>query len=233
MSQLHFAAGLSGKPIPDSRSEVAASRQIAARMPRNLTRHRGTAYTACVYGMVNKAVEELIVTRFGADQWQAVKEKAGVDVDVFLSNEGYPDELTYNLVSAASEVLGLPAREILIDFGEHWVFNTARQGYGSILEANGRTLSEFLIHLPSLHTRVAMIFPNLQPPRFQCSDVTEDSLALHYHSHRPGITAFVVGLLQGLATLFETQAEIQITQRKSEGADHDVFLSRWQNTSAG
>ena len=232
MNQLHFAAGLSGKPIPDSRPDVTASRRLRAGIPRNLTRDRGPAYIACVYGMVNKAVEELIVTRFGEDKWQAVKEKAGVDIDVFLSNEGYPDKLTYDLVSAASEVLGLPAREILIAFGEHWVLNTARQGYGSMLEANGRTLSEFLINLPSLHTRVAMIFPNLQPPRFHCSDVTGDSLALHYHSHRPGLTDFVVGLLQGLATLFETQAEIQITQRKSEGADHDVFLIRWQNTAA-
>ncbi len=184
-----------------------------------------------MYGMVNKAVEELIVSRFGNKKWQAIKEKAGVNVDVFLSTEGYPDKLTYDLVSAASEVLGLPTREILVAFGEHWVLKTAKQGYGSILEANGRTLAEFLINLPSLHTRVAMIFPDLQPPRFQCCDVTGDSLLLHYHSHRPGLTDFVVGLLQGLAIMFETRAEIQIAERKSEGADHDVFLVRWQNPS--
>lgn len=138
-----------------------------------------------MYGMVNKAIEDLVVTNFGSEQWEAIKSKAGVDVDVFLSNESYPDKMTYDLVGAASEVLGIAASGILIAFGEHWVLNTARQGYGSMLEANGRTLPEFLINLPSFHTRVAMIFPDLQPPRFNCTDVLENSLVLHYYSHRP------------------------------------------------
>jgi hypothetical protein len=180
-----------------------------------------------MYGMVNKAIEDLIVTRFGTSQWMAVKEKAGVKEEIFLSNDSYPDQLTYQLVGAASEVLELPMRDILVAFGEHWVLHTARQGYGNMLEANGSTLQEFLINLPSFHTRVAMIFPNLQPPHFKCSDITGNSLMLHYQSHRPGLTDFVIGLLQGLGKMFHTEVEIEHCQRKSEGADHDIFLVRW------
>jgi hypothetical protein len=182
-----------------------------------------------MYGMVNKAVEDLVVSNFGMEKWLAIKEKAGVDVDIFLSNESYPDKLTYDLVGAASEVLGLAASDVLIAFGEHWVLNTARQGYGSMLEANGRTLSEFLINLPSFHTRVAMIFPDLQPPRFNCSEVTENSLLLHYHSHRPGLTDFVIGLLQGLGKMFDTPVVIEVVQRKVDGTDHDQFRVTWSH----
>jgi hypothetical protein len=185
-----------------------------------------------MYGMVNRAIQELVTSHFGAAQWQSIKEKAGVDVELFLSHESYPDAMTYDLIGAASEVLGVAARDILISFGEHWVLKTAREGYGSMLEANGRTLPEFLINLPSLHTRVAMIFPDLQPPRFNCTEVTEDSMQLHYHSHRPGLTDFVVGLLQGLAKMFNTEAVIQILQRKNEGADHDIFEIRWASPAA-
>ena len=181
-----------------------------------------------MYGMVNKAVADLVIRNFGAEKWQEIKVKAGLEDEVFLSNESYPDKVTYDLVSAASEVLGLPAKDILIAFGEHWVLNTAREGYGSMLEANGRTLPEFLLNLPSFHTRVAMIFPNLQPPRSNCSDVTDESLLLHYHSHRPGLTDFVVGLLQGLGKMFGTPVEIRTTELKSAGADHDVFLVTWK-----
>lgn len=180
-----------------------------------------------MYGMVNKAVEDLITDRFGLDKWLAVKERAGVDVDVFLSIEGYPDAITYDLISAASEVLGIAARDILISFGEYWILHTARHGYGHMLEANGRTLPEFLKNLPSLHARVAMIFPDLKPPRFTCSEITEHSMKLHYHSHRPGLTDFVTGLIQGLGNMFKTQVFIEITERKDEGADHDVFLVKW------
>lgn len=177
--------------------------------------------------MVNKAVEDLVVTGFGQESWNAIKLRAGVEDDVFLSNESYPDSLTYDLVEAASEVLGMEAREVLVAFGEHWVLVTGKQGYGSMMEAGGRTLPEFLINLPTFHTRVAMIFPNLQPPRFSCTDVTENSLVLHYHSHRPGLTYFVVGLLQGLGKMFLSPTSVEVTRRKSDGADHDEFLVSW------
>jgi hypothetical protein len=78
-----------------------------------------------MYGLVNKAIEELVVTHFGEDQWELIKKKASVDVEVFVSNEAYPDEMTYDLVSAASEVLGKSASAILVAFGEHWVLKTA------------------------------------------------------------------------------------------------------------
>jgi len=180
-----------------------------------------------MYGMVNKAIQDLVISNFGEEKWIAIKEKAGVEEDIFLSNESYPDAMTYDLVGAASEVLGVAARDVLVAFGEHWILVTAKQGYGSMLEANGRTLSEFLINLPSFHARVAMIFPNLQPPRFSCTDVTENSLVLHYYSHRPGLTDFVVGLLQGLGKMFNSPADVEILQRKAEGSDHDTFLVRW------
>lgn len=180
-----------------------------------------------MYGMVNKAIEDLVVTRFSLEDWNAVKTRAGVEDDIFLSNESYPDSMTYDLVAAASEVLGMPVRDVLVAFGEHWVLVTGKQGYGSMMEASGRTLPEFLINLPTFHTRVAMIFPDLQPPRFACSDVTDDSLVLHYHSHRPGLTDFVVGLLQGLGKMFSTPVGVEVVSRKSEGADHDEFRVNW------
>lgn len=180
-----------------------------------------------MYGLVNKAVEELVTTNFGEEKWELIKAKAGVDVDVFISNESYPDEMTYKLVGAASEILGLPAEQILIVFGEHWVLNTASKSYGPMMKSGGKSLREFLVNLPNFHTRVAMIYPNLAPPRFECSDVTENSMRLHYYTHRSGLTAFVIGLVQGLGKLYSTPATCEISEQKEAGADHDVFLVSW------
>ena len=181
-----------------------------------------------MYGLVNKAVEELVTTNFGEDKWELIKAKAGVDVEVFISNEGYPDEVTYKLVGAATEVLGLPAEQILIAFGEHWVLKTANESYGPMMKSGGKTLREFLVNLPNFHTRVAMIYPNLQPPRFACSDLTDDSLKLHYYTHRPGLTSFVVGLVQGLGKLYNTPATCVVVETKESGGDHDVFDVTWK-----
>lgn len=185
-----------------------------------------------MYGLVNKAVEELVTMNFGEEKWELIKARAGIDVEVFISNEGYPDEMTFKLVGAATEVLGIPASQILIAFGEHWVLNTASKSYGAMMKSGGKSLRDFLINLPNFHTRVAMIYPNLQPPRFECTDVKENSLRLHYHTHRPGLTWFVVGLVQGLGKLYATPATCEILERKEAGAHHDMFSVNWSTAAA-
>jgi hypothetical protein len=183
--------------------------------------------------MVNKAVEEMVCMHHGESVWERIKQRAGVDVDVFMSNEAYPDELTYRLVAAASEELGLPAERVLEAFGEHWVLHTAREAYGGLLTAAGRTLPEFLQNLPNFHSRVAMIFPRLQPPRFECTDVRPGSLTLHYFTHRPGLAPFVVGLMGGLGKMYATPVTVALLQSRDGGADHDVFDVRWTVPAAG
>jgi hypothetical protein len=180
-----------------------------------------------MYGMVNKAVEEMVCSHYGEDTWAQVKQVAGVDVDVFISTDAYADELTYRLVAAAAEVLNLPAEQVLEAFGVHWVLHTAREGYGDLLTAGGTSLAEFLGNLPGFHARVALIYPNLKPPAFQISDVTATSLHLHYYSHRAGLQPFVIGLVQGLAAMFATEAQTTTLQTRELGADHDEFLVRW------
>lgn len=180
-----------------------------------------------MYGMVNRAVEDMVCRHHGEAAWETIKARAGVDIDVFMSNEGYPDEITYNLVAAASEVLSLPAEQILMGFGEHWILHTAQESYGGLMRAAGKSLPEFLRNLPNFHSRVSMIFPNLQPPRFRCTEVTSSSLQLHYISERQGLAPFVVGLLHGLGKMFGTQVTVKLKQSRDQGADHEVFEVSW------
>ncbi len=180
-----------------------------------------------MYGMVNKAIEDLVTINFGADKWDAVKRKAGIEIDAFITNDAYPDCITYGLVTAASEVLELPVNKILFAFGEFWVLHTAQGGYGDLLSAAGRDMPEFLDYLPSFHIRVALMFPHLKPPRFECSDRESNRITMHYYSDRPGLSVFVEGLLNGVAKLYKTAAIVEQTRFKDKGDDHDEFLVRW------
>lgn len=181
-----------------------------------------------MYGMVNKAVEDMVCRNFGALTWKLIKRQAGIDIEVFLSNEPYPDEVTYRLVAAASEILRTPAADILEAFGRHWVLHTAQEGYGALLRAAGKSLPEFLLNLPNFHGRVAMIFPELRPPRFECSEVTACSLKLHYFTHRQGLESFVVGLVHGLGKMYKTPVTVDLATARSRGADHDIFDVAWE-----
>ncbi len=66
-----------------------------------------------MYGLVNKAIAELVCDRYGEETWDIIKEKADVDIDAFISMDSYDDEVSYKLVGATSKVLGLSPEQVL------------------------------------------------------------------------------------------------------------------------
>ncbi len=177
-----------------------------------------------MYGLVNKAIEGLVCDHYGRKTWERIKEKANVDIDVFISMDAYDDEISYKLVEAASEVLGQSPEKVLEVFGEYWVLYTAKEGYGEMLNMAGDSLFAFLNNLDNLHTRVGLSFPQLQPPSIKCIELPENSLRLHYYSTRPGLAPMVIGLVKGLGKRFNEELEITQTMNRDQGADHDEFL---------
>lgn len=184
-----------------------------------------------MYGMVNQAIEDLALRLGGADMWDSIVARAGVDVPVFVAMEPYDDDLTYRLVGAASEVTGLPPADVLEAFGEHWILYTAEQGYGPMLGAMGATLPQFLGNLDSMHSRIALTMPSLRPPSFACDEVDDRTLRVHYWSEREGLSPMVVGLLKGLGARFDLDVTVTVDPRP-DGVDHDTFLVTYEPATA-
>lgn len=179
-----------------------------------------------MYGLVNRAIEGLIRSRYGDSAWAEVKRRADVDVDSFVRLENYPDEISYRLVAAASEVLDQPAEALLEAFGEYWTLYVAEEGYGELMRAGGSTLFGFLANLDQLHARVGLLYNGLRPPSFRLEALGPEGAVLHYYSQRAGLAPMVVGLLKGLAQRFTTAVDIQPLARRAAGDDHDSFAIR-------
>ena len=177
-----------------------------------------------MYGMVNKAMQDLIVAQFGEDKWQEIKNKANLHIESFVCMNAYPDEITYRLVDAASEVLDLPSDKLYEAFGDYWITYTAQEGYGEMLKLAGESFVEFLQNIDNLHTRVGLSFTQLQPPRFDCSQITDKSLRLHYWSERKGLAPMVIGLLKGLGKRFDTEVSVSLDKARTNGHTHDEFV---------
>lgn len=176
-----------------------------------------------MYGLINKAVHGLVVEQFGEEAWERIRLRAGIADEEFVSMENYDDKVTYDLVGAASEELGLAPEVILEGFGGYWVKYTGVEGYGHLLDSAGSSLPEFLGNLDQMHARVKLAFPDLKPPRFQVVDSDEKGLVLHYYSHRPGLAPLVTGLVKGLAERFGDRVEVE-HHRDGVGEDeHDAF----------
>ncbi len=177
-----------------------------------------------MYGLINSALQSMIREKFGDEQWNRVLEVSGVPEDSFLAMRSYDDAVTYDLAGAASEVLGAPVAACLEMFGEYWVLETASKTYGALMDAAGNDLVEFLNNMNALHDRITGTFVNYVPPEFQVESLDSDRHRIHYISKREGLTPFVVGLLKGLATRFDSRIEIhaQETVPVTSG-EHTVF----------
>ena len=180
-----------------------------------------------MYGLINIAIRDLIRSKFGEQQWLAVLSQSGASDTDFVRMRSGDDAMTYALVGAASEVLDMPASDILQAFGQYWTEFTAQEGYGPLMDAAGSTLPEFLENLDQLHTRVGMMYPDLKPPSFSCSDITENSLTLQYESERDGLDDLVIGLLHGLGTRFEVEVSVQLVSSKADTGVGSVFHVTW------
>lgn len=176
-----------------------------------------------MYGLVIRALEEMISANHGDAVWQDIKQSAGVDIPLFVRMESYPDEMVYRLVGATCERLNISADDALRAFGEYWVLFTGADGYGELLDEAGGSVFEVLCNLNALHERVGALYPKLVPPTFECTDMSEQSLILHYYSTRDGLSPMMFGLLEGLGKRFGTPVVVRQLTAKTAGDDHDSF----------
>ncbi|NBW41074.1 heme NO-binding protein [bacterium] len=184
-----------------------------------------------MYGLINKAIQGLITEKFGHEVWDDIRTRAGLTVEPFLSMEQYPDSITYDLVGAASDVLELPAEQVLNEFGIFWTMFTGAEGYKDLMETSGETFSEFVANLDQLHARVKLLFPHLDPPSFLVTDRQPTSLKVRYFSNREGLSPLVEGLFQGLANRFDISLSVQHEHIVENGTSHDLFSLSWKEAS--
>lgn len=182
-----------------------------------------------MYGLVNKAIQDLISDKFGEDKWQEIKKLSGFEDDFFIGLQAYPDKITYDLVKNASKVLGADASLVMEAFGEYWILYTANEGYGEMMNLAGNTITEFLNNLDMLHHRVNHIMPDLVAPQFSTRNETENSIELEYRSKREGLSLMVIGLLRGLCKKFgKDNHTISHIEYKRENGECEVFKIEWQ-----
>ena len=176
-----------------------------------------------MYGMVNKAIKQLILDEYGSETWDRVFKNTDLDTDDFYHMEQYDDTDSVALVVSASTVLDMTPVEFLVTLGEYWISYAMNSDYGDLLEMAGDTLPDVLENLDAMHSRVGDSFEELRPPSFWTSDVDESSLHLHYASDRQGLAPMVIGLVKGLGKRFNLTCVVTHIESAAEGANHDTF----------
>uniref|UniRef100_A0AAY4B3R9 guanylate cyclase n=1 Tax=Denticeps clupeoides TaxID=299321 RepID=A0AAY4B3R9_9TELE len=144
------------------------------------------------YGFINTCVRSLIITRFGQETWEQLRQEAGVQ-DTFLTYEVYEDDVTARLVAAACRILGVNADAVLHLLGEHFFEFCKRSGYDHMLRSLGGSLFQFIQNLDALHGYLSLSYKEMKAPSFRVEMGGDGSMLLHYYSERRGLGHIVPG----------------------------------------
>jgi len=177
-----------------------------------------------MYGLINSALRELIISRHGQAAWDEIARIAAPDGSDFDKMAPYPDDLSFRILETAHQVTGVEVDAFVDQLGELWVGYTDAQGYGALLDIAGDSLHDFLLSLNTVHARVGRSFPGLRPPSFRFDHIEAHELRMHYLSERRGLCPMIFGLMRGLSQRFRTEVKVAEEACVRRGAEHCQFL---------
>ncbi len=176
-----------------------------------------------MYGMIHKSLRDLIVTSHGDEQWSKIMQQAASDEDEFLSLKHYEDEVVLRLLGSACEVTQESLSSMLSQLGKHFILVTATEHYGDMIKSYGANPFEMLENVNMLHSQIRTTFLDYKPPSFEV-EKQATGIKLHYKSSRTGLSDFVTGILEGLATLYNQKIVITtVSHIDSDHGDYVVF----------
>lgn len=186
-----------------------------------------------MYGLINLAIEDAIIERYGTKFWGYIKEcciDAIGDTDgVFISRLFYDDEVTYRLIETSERILRSEKYGYVSQlFGQKFYELVQDSGYEGILRILGGTLKEFLDNLDSFHVHLSTTYSQMKAPSFRCSVNSDnnDVLTLHYYSERHGLEGIVMGMIKAAASdIYHQKIDIKIDKLKDvdQGINHTEF----------
>lgn len=179
-----------------------------------------------MYGMVINSIESFIIDRYGQQTWEAITESCNLDDSFFISTQPYDDEITYRLVGASCQILELSSEKLLFELGQHWIDFALQTPLGKFLNFKEGGFLELLTDLDQMHSRIKMVYPELNPPRFSVlkTETLDKSgiIELRYTSHRAGLLPFLYGLLHRIAK--EYCLDLEISTKNDAENDHSSIL---------
>ncbi len=178
-------------------------------------------------GVVFDILNEMVEEKFGFEAWEKILELAGLD-GIYVTTETYSDEELFKLVAAAETVCGIPAKDLVKDFGRFMLPSFVKSH--PVFFTGQPTLRDFLLTVDRvIHVEVRKLYPDAGLPTFDYEKgAAEDlsKLTMIYKSPRK-LCALSEGLIDGAATYFEEDYSLEHSVCMHNGDDHCELKMRF------
>lgn len=176
-----------------------------------------------MYGMIHRAVRQMVFDELGEDAWNALEHKLDIGPSELLTGMVYDDSLTIEIISEASARLNLSMDACLFEFGRYWIKYAESGSLASIMNFTGQNLASFIENLDRLHLAVGAAMPGARLPSFTTILNAPGHLLVEYRSERTGMEQFVTGLFDGLITRFHATGEVKIAEHKATSIVFEIY----------
>lgn len=183
-------------------------------------------------GVVNKTIEEFVITVHGGAVWQEVLRDIGTPGFRFEPMLMYEDEKSYALIRALSKRLSKPQQDILDDIGTYLVTPPNGGALRRLLRFSGSSFDDFLFSLDDLNDRVDLALPDLQLPQIMVIPQTIDRVHVRVSQTWSGFAYVLQGLLRAMADDYGTLVFLDVRRDITDSACIEVILIE-NNFSAG
>jgi methyl-accepting chemotaxis protein len=159
-------------------------------------------------GTIVLCIADLVKSIGGDEAWRTVLQKAGLPENLRLTRVSDVDDPSIQKVlGAICTTLGIGVPELVNAFGDYWV-NVYAPKYYRAYSYGINSAKAMIMGMDKIHAQVTKILPNAHPPRFDFEEINENTLRVHYKSHRKMID-FYIGLVKGVGKMFKTPLSIK------------------------
>lgn len=158
-------------------------------------------------GVIPKCMAELVEKRYGEKAWEQILEASGLSKNQrFLANDTVEDATAMKVVEKTCEILGISLAQLADEFGHYWCMEFASRIYAVYFRV-AKSSRELILNMDDVHVATTRNIAGSRPPRFDYTWQDEDTLVLHYHSHRK-MRLFLLGLVKGVGAYYKEDLEV-------------------------
>lgn len=163
-----------------------------------------------MYGMVNQAVKEMVLTNMGDSTWNEICKSLDIPTDDFKLFDQFDDSVTLGIVQNICRLTNSSPEDILENFGIFWIEYARKSDYEVILNAFATSPFDLINSLNALHERLELSFTNLNAPSFEIVSQEDKTMTVNYYSNRDlPLKYFVKGLFMGIFKMFDSACHIE------------------------
>lgn len=160
-------------------------------------------------GTILKCLKDMVVEKSGKETWERILEKAGINknlTSMFFPTADVNDTDAIKLFTTTCQELNISMAEASDTYGDYWVNVYSPKMY-NIYMVKHKTAKDFLLDMDNLHVMVTKTMSNSQPPRFKYEWENDNTLIMHYESHR-NLVDLLAGLAKGVGKYFKTDLKV-------------------------